>query len=339
MKQAVMTAPGEIEVREVAPPRAGAGEVLLRIRRIGVCGSDVHVYHGKHPYTSYPVVQGHEFSAEVAGVGEGVDGVPVGAKVTATPQNTCGQCRQCLRGDYHICDGLAVRGFQAPGCAQELYVTDAGKVLLLPDEFTFEQGALVEPVAVAVHAVGRVDAPLAGRNVVVLGAGPIGNLVGQVARSEAAEVLITDLSEHRLEVARQCALAHTSDPDAEPLCEAVQKAFGPDGFEVAFECAGVEATIAAAVGCIQKGGTVIVVGVFGEKPRVDLGFVQDRELTLRGTLMYKREDYQRAIELIAAGGIATDPLISKHFTLSEYLSAYKFIDEAGDRTMKVLIDV
>lgn len=82
-----------------------------------------------------------------------------------------------------------------------------------------------------------------------------------------------------------------------------------------------------------------MVGVFGEKPRVDLGFVQDRELTLRGTLMYKREDYQRAIELIAAGGIATDPLISRHFALSEYLSAYKFIDEAGDRTMKVLIDM
>ena len=339
MKQAVMTAPGAIEVRDVAPPRAGAGEVLLRVRRIGVCGSDVHVYHGRHPYTSYPVVQGHEFSGEVAAVGEGVEDIAVGAKVTATPQNTCGRCRQCLRGDYHICDALAVRGFQAPGCAQELYVTPAEKILPLPDAFTFEQGALVEPVAVAVHAVGRVDAPLAGRNAVVLGAGPIGNLVGQVARSEGADVLITDLSEYRLEVARKCGLTHTSNAGAEPLAEAARKAFGPDGFEVAFECAGVEATITAAVNCIQKGGTIIVVGVFGDKPRVDLGLVQDRELSLRGTLMYRRGDYRRAIERIASRAIATDPLISKHFPLSEYLSAYRFIDEAGDRTMKVVIDV
>jgi len=339
MKQALMTAPGAIEVRDVPAPQAGPGEVLIRVRRIGVCGSDVHVYHGKHPYTSYPVVQGHEFSGEVAAVGEGVEGIAVGAKVTATPQNTCGRCPQCLRGDYHICDALAVRGFQAPGCAQELYVTTAEKVLLLPEEFTFEQGALVEPAAVAVHAVGRVDGPLGGRNAVVLGAGPIGNLVAQVARGEAADVLITDLSEYRLEVARQCGLVHTSNASEEPLAEAAEKAFGADGFEVAFECAGVEATIGAAVSGIRKGGTIIVVAVFGEKPRVDLGLVQDRELTLRGTLMYRRADYQRAIERIARAQIATDPLISEHFPLSEYLSAYRFIDAAADRTMKVVIDV
>jgi 2-desacetyl-2-hydroxyethyl bacteriochlorophyllide A dehydrogenase len=339
MKQAVMTAPGQIEIRDVDAPQPQAGEVLLRIRRIGVCGSDVHVNHGKHPYTSYPVVQGHEFAAEVAAIGEGVTGIAVGAKATATPQNTCGTCRQCRRGDYHICDALAVRGFQAPGCAQEYYVTPAEKVLLLPDDFTFEQGALVEPAAVAVHAMGRVEGGVDGRNVVVLGAGPIGNLVAQVARSEAAGVLITDLSDYRLEIARQCGLSATSNAGQEPLAAAVDRAFGPEGFDVAFECVGVEPTIAAAVECIQKGGTIVVVGVFGERPRVDLGYVQDRELSIRGTMMYKRADYEGAIERIASGGISTEPLISKHFPLDEYLAAYDFIDRAGDKTMKVLIDV
>ena len=339
MKQAVMTAPGEIEIRQVDPPRPGAGEVLLRIRRIGVCGSDVHVHHGKHPYTSYPVVQGHEFAAEVVAVGEGAEGIPIGAKVTATPQNTCGTCRQCRRGDYHICDALKVRGFQAPGCAQELYVTAAEKILLLPDEFTFEQGALVEPAAVAAHAMGRVDGGLEGRNTVVLGAGPIGNLVAQVARSVGANVLITDLSDYRLQVARDCGLEHTSNAGSEALADAAGRVFGEDGFDVAFECVGVEATITAAVENIQKGGTIIVVGVFGEKPRVDLGYVQDRELSLRGTMMYTKADYERAIELIASGGIAAGPLVSRHFPLEDYLAAYQYIDEAGDRTMKVLIDV
>ena len=339
MRQAVMTAPGVIEFRQVDPPQPGPGEVQIGVRRIGVCGSDVHVYHGKHPFTSYPVVQGHEFSGEVVGLGEGVTDIPMGAKVTATPQNTCGRCRQCLRGDYHICDALAVRGFQAPGCAQDLYVTPAEKVLLLPEAFTFEQGALVEPAAVAVRAASRLEMPLAGRNVVVLGAGPIGNLVGQVVRGQGADVLITDLSAFRLEVARQCGLARTSNAADEPLAEAAQRHFGDDGFDVAFDCAGAEATITAAVRHVQKGGTIIVVAVFGDVPRVDIGWLQDRELTLRGTLMYRGADYRQAIEGMARGDIATEALISKHFPLSEYLSAYRFIDEAGDRAMKVVIDV
>jgi L-iditol 2-dehydrogenase len=339
MKQAVMTAPGQIEIREAEPPSPGPGEVVLRIRRIGVCGSDVHVYHGKHPYTSYPVVQGHEFAAEVAALGEGVTGIAVGARVTATPQNTCGRCRQCLRGDYHICDGLAVRGFQAPGCAQEYYVTPAEKLLVLPEGFSLEQGALVEPAAVAVHAAGRVEGGLGGRNAAVLGAGPIGNLVAQVARGAGAQVLITDLSDFRLDVARRCGLENTSNAGGETLSEAVGRVFGEEGFDVAFECVGVQPTIAAAVDAIQKGGTIVVVGVFPEPVPVDLGFVQDHELTLRGTLMYKREDYERAVGALADCTIATGPLISRHFALADYGAAYRFIDEAGDRTMKVLIDL
>ncbi len=178
MKQAVMTAPGQIEIHEVAAPTPGPGEVLLRIHRIGVCGSDVHVYHGKHPYTRYPVVQGHEFSAVIEATGAGVTGLTPGAKVTSMPQIVCGECAPCRRGDYHICDRLKVQGFQAPGCAQELWVTAADKIVPLPETFTFEQGALVEPLSVAVHAVSRAG-KLAGRRVAVLGAGPIGNLVAQ----------------------------------------------------------------------------------------------------------------------------------------------------------------
>lgn len=342
MKQAVMTAPGQIEIRtDVAAPQPGPGQVLLRIQRIGVCGSDIHVYHGKHPYTGYPVVQGHEFSASVEAVGAGVTGLKPGMKVTSMPQIVCGECAPCKRGDYHICDKLKVEGFQAPGCAQELWVTSADKIIPLPDNFSYEQGALVEPVSVAVHAVGRAG-DLAGRHAAVFGAGTIGNLVAQVARCNGAQVMITDLSDYRLEVARRCGLAGTFKSGEESVAQAARRILGPEGFDVAFECVGVEPTITAAIANIQKGGIIVVVGVFGEKPRVDLGLVQDRELNLRGTLMYKREDYVRAVELIArgdAGGIVTGPLMSKHFAMDDYLDAYKFIDRQGDKTMKVFIDI
>jgi 2-desacetyl-2-hydroxyethyl bacteriochlorophyllide A dehydrogenase len=338
MKQAIMTAPGSIKFQEVAFPTPGPNEVLLRIQRIGVCGSDVHVYHGKHPYTAYPVVQGHEYSASVEAIGPGVTGLAPGMKVTSMPQIVCGECAPCKRGDYHICDKLKVEGFQAPGCAQELWVTSADKIVPLPDGFSYEQGALVEPVSVAVHATSRAGT-LAGRRVAVLGAGPIGNLVAQVARSAGAQVLITDLSAYRLDIAQRCGLNATSNAREETLAAAAGRVFGRDGFNVVFECVGVEPTITAAVETIQKGGTLVIVGVFGEKPRIDMGLVQDRELNILGTLMYKAEDYRRAVELIASGGVITEPLMSKHFPFDAYLEAYRFIDQQGDKTMKVFIDV
>ncbi|MGE5357992.1 MAG: zinc-dependent alcohol dehydrogenase [Bacteroidales bacterium] len=338
MRQATMTAPGAIRIGEVEAPAAGAGQVLLRVQRIGVCGSDVHVYHGKHPFTPYPVVQGHEFSAVVEAVGAGVTGIKVGDRVTATPQETCGTCLPCLRGDYHICDSLRVRGFQAPGCAQDLFVTEAEKIVPLPDAFSFEQGAFVEPVAVGVHAVSRVG-EVKGRNVAVLGAGPIGNLLAQVACAAGACTLITDISDFRLAVARQCGLDTVSNAADEPLDAAARRAFGSQGFDIVFECAGVEQTINAAIGSIRKGGTIVLVGVYGETPRLNIGLVQDRELSLIGTLMYKYEDFRQAVQLIADRQVVTEPLDSRHFPFADYPNAYQFIDQACDRSMKVFIDL
>lgn len=338
MKQAIMTAPGEIEFRDIEAPVPGEGEVLLRVQRIGVCGSDVHVYHGKHPYTGYPVVQGHEFSASLEATGPGVTGLKPGMKVTSMPQIVCGVCEPCKRGDYHICDQLKVQGFQAPGCAQELWVTDASKIILLPDTFSYEQGAMVEPVSVAVHAVRRAG-DMQGKNVAVLGAGPIGNLVAQVARAGGANVLITDVSDFRLDIARQCGLENTCNPSKESFKDAVLRSFGKTSYRVGFECVGIEATMTDAIETIAKGGTIVVVGVFGEKPRVDMGLVQNNELNLVGTLMYKKEDYERAVELIGTGEVSTIPLMSRHYSMDDYLDAYKFIDQARDRTMKVFIDI
>ena len=333
-----MTSPGTIEHREIPEPQAGPGEVLLRIHRIGVCGSDVHVNHGAHPFTGYPVIQGHEFSAVVEAVGEGVTGIEAGSKVTAMPQETCGACPPCRRGDHHICDELKVRGFQAPGVAQDLFVTEADAVVPLPDDFTFEQGAFIEPIAVAVHATARAG-ELRGHNVAILGAGPIGNLVAQMCRCRGAHVLITDVSDFRLGVARDCGIDATSNATSESLAAASAGAFGDAGFDVAFDCAGVEATISAAVAAINKGGTIVVVAVFEDKPAVDLAVLGDRELTMTGTLMYRRPDYEEAIRRVAASEVVTKPLESKHFPLEQYADASEFSEHEGERCLKVCIDL
>ena len=338
MKQAIMTTPGKIEFNEIDKPSPGKGEVLMKIQRIGVCGSDVHVWHGKHPYTSYPVVQGHEFSATIEEIGDGVENLKVGMKVTATPQVVCGECGPCKRGDYHICEYLKVEGFQAPGVAQDYFVTSADKIVVLPDSFSFEQGAFVEPVSVAVHSVNRVK-DFENKNIVVLGAGPIGNLVAQVAQAYGANVLITDMSDYRLSIAEMCGIKNTSNAGKEKLGDAIKRSFNGEQFSIAFECVGIETTMTGAIENIQKGGEIVVVGVFGEKPRIDVGLIQDRELKLIGTLMYKYEDYVEAVKLIDEGKVKLEPLFSKHFDFYKYSDAYSLIDNEGEKVMKVFIDV
>lgn len=338
MRQAVMTSPGNIEFKNIIDPKPGKGEVLIRIKRIGVCGSDVHVWHGKHPYTSYPVIQGHEFSAIIEELGEEVNDLKVGMKVTAIPQIFCGKCSPCRRGDYHICENLKVQGFQAPGVAQDLFVTDAKKIVPLPEDFSFDKGAFVEPVSVAVHAINKVG-NIKGKNVVVLGAGPIGNLIAQAALSNGANVLITDISDYRLDLARKCRIKNTLNSKSESFQSGIKKIFGENGIQVAIECVGIESTISQAVDNIEKGGTIIVVGVFTTKVKIDLGLVQDRELKIFGSLMYKHEDYLEAVKLLSKNKIVTEPLFSQHYHFEDYNDAYRFIDKYREETMKVFIDL
>jgi L-iditol 2-dehydrogenase len=339
MKQAVMTSPGKIEFRDVEKPTPAADEVLIRVQRIGVCGSDIHVYHGLHPYTTYPVVQGHEVSGVVAEIGTEVTGFVPGDKVVFMPQVTCGVCYPCRHGMYHICDQLKVMGFQTGGAAQEYFPVKAEMVLRLPENISLDEAALVEPISVAVHALGRFGS-LEGKKVLVLGAGTIGNLVAQVAQaSGAAAVMATDIAAYKLEKARACGIQHVVNSGEVDLGQEILNLFGVDKADLILECVGVQPTITQAIANARKGSTIVVVGVFGKKPEVDLGLVQDRELTLLGTLMYQKKDYERAIELVAEGKLHLTEMVTQRFPFSQYLAAYEAIESSGGRYMKVMIDL
>ena len=339
MLQQVMTAPGKIEFREIETPVPKAGEVLIRIMKIGVCGSDIHVWHGKHPFTSYPVTQGHEVSGEIAALGAGVENLEVGQKVTIQPQVVCGKCYPCRHGKYNLRETLKVMGFQTTGVASEYFAVDAAKVTPLPQEMSFDEGAMIEPLAVAVHAV-RKFGDMQGMRVAVLGAGPIGILVAQAAKGMGAEsVLITDISDLRLEKARQCGVDFCVNTREADFGEALVSSFGPDKADVIYDCAGNNVTMGQAIRCARKGSTIILVAVFAGMAEVDLAVLNDHELDLNTTMMYRNEDYLEAIELVRAGKVDLKPLISKHFAFRDYAEAYRYIDENRETTMKVIIDV
>lgn len=339
MIQQVMTAPKQITFREVEIPKPQKGQVLVKIKRIGVCGSDIHVYHGTHPFTSYPVTQGHEVSAEVVEPGEGVKEFSAGQKVTIEPQVYCGECYPCTHGKYNLCESLKVMGFQTTGTASEYFAVDASKVTPLPEELTYDEGAMIEPLAVTVHAAKRFP-EMKGAKVAILGCGPIGILLAQSCRAlGAAQVMITDVSDYRLELAKQCGADFTVNTKENDFEEALLRYFGPDKADVIYDCAGNDITMNQAIKYARKGSVIILVAVFGKMANVDLAVLNDHELDLNTTMMYRHEDYVEAIRLVKEGKIQLKPLMSKHFAFQDYQAAYEYIDNNRETTMKVLIDI
>ncbi len=339
MIQQVMTAPRQIEFREVPVPEINDDQVLVKIMKIGVCGSDIHVYHGTHPFTSYPVTQGHELSAKVVRFGANVRGLREGQKVTIEPQVFCGKCYPCTHGKYNLCESLKVMGFQTTGTASEYFAVDASKVTPLPEGLTYNEGAMIEPLAVTVHAARRFP-EMEGARVAILGAGPIGILLAQSCKAlGASKVIITDVSDYRLDLARSVGVDAAYNTLHKDFGEALTEAFGPDKADVIYDCAGNDITMGQAIKYARKGSTIILVAVFGKIATVDLAVLNDHELDLNTTMMYRHEDYVEAIRLVNEGKIQLKPLMSRHFAFKDYQQAYQYIDENREVTMKVLIDV
>lgn len=341
MRQVVLKAPQQIEVHEVADltlESLKANEILVNIKRIGICGSEIHSYYGEHPATNYPVVQGHEYSGIILAVGSKVKNFKPGDHITGRPQEVCGKCNPCKRGQYNVCSNLKVEAFQANGAAQDLFILPEDRVVKLPDNISLDFGAMVEPTAVAAHVTTR-PRQLKGMNLVVSGAGTIGNLVAQFAIARGArKVLITDVSENRLEVAHKCGIQHTLNVAKVPLEKGAKDFFGEEGFQIGIECAGVEVSVRSLMECVEKGGDVVIVGVHVHDPHISMFYLGEHELNLIGSMMYLHEDYVRAVEEISADRIHLTPLISNRFPLEKYDDAYKFIAANKNSCMKVLID-
>jgi len=334
-----MVSPGKIEFHEVEKPELKPGQVLIKIMRIGICGSDIHVNHGKHPFTKYPVTQGHEVSGKIVEVAEDVEHLKVGQKVTIEPQVVCGKCHPCRTGKYNLCEELKVMGFQTVGAGSEYFAVDAKNVTTVPDHLSYDEAAMIEPLAVTVHAANRVG-DVKDKDIVVIGAGPIGILLVQTLKAKGArKVMVTDVSDYRLELALKCGADFAVNTKKEDFGEAMLRCFGPDKADVIYDCAGNNTTMEQAIKHSRKGSIIVLVAVFEGMATVDLATLNDKELDLNTTMMYRHEDYVEAIELVEAGKVKLTPLMSKHFAFRDWEKAYEYIDNNREITMKVLIDV
>lgn len=340
MKQAVLQKKETIEFSDIERPIPTDDEVLVKVKNVGICGSDIHAYYGEHPFMSFPIRLGHEASGEIVEVGKNVHGLKRGDLVTYMPQLWCGHCDPCLHGRQNICETLEVIGCQTPGAACEYFNIPAHLIKKIPAQLDARLAATVEPAAVGLHAVRR-SGNVKGMNVVVMGAGTIGNVTAQAAMAEGAKsVLITDFSDYRLQLAHdKCGIPHTANTGKISLREAIDEAFGNEGADIFFECVGIGATVNSAIECAKKGSDIVVVGVFGKNPVINMAWVQDREFRLIGSLMYVEKDFQDTIDYMAAGKIKMEPLVSKVFPFDEYWDAFKYIEKNKDTSLKILVEL
>ncbi|MED4225332.1 zinc-dependent alcohol dehydrogenase [Neobacillus cucumis] len=339
MRAAVIDQPFSIVLNEVREPEImHANQVKIQVVVTGICGSEIHAYHGTHPFRIPPVISGHEFAGVVVETGSDVLGVSVGDRVTVEPHYGCGECKICKAGNYHICKEKRVLGTQEwIGSFGEFIVVPENTIVKLPDNVSFEQGALIEPLAVGVHAVRKTGV---GHNdkVAILGAGPIGlGLMIAAKNAGAAKIFITDALDYNLEIAKALGATTAINTNDEDAVERIMEETDGDGVDTVFIAVGIQSVLNDSFKIVKRGGKVSEVALFGKKPEIDISYIQNKEIELIGSNMYVREDFEIAAEAIAANQFDTSLLISKVIPIEDIKDAMNLVDQKLENVVKVLL--
>ncbi len=345
MRAAVLEAAGKISIRSLPVPVPGAGMVRLRVRRAGICGSDLHYFeHGSCGafVPTRPFVLGHEFAAEVAALGDGVDGLTVGDRVTANPARACGVCDHCKGGRGNLCRRTIMLGSASTtpptdGAFAEFVVVRADQCHPLPSGLDDGAGAMLEPLAVALHAVKR-SGTVSGRRVLVTGGGPIGVLVALTAKAfGAVPVALSDVVEGRRATARTLGVEATLDPMSPRLLDEVRELAG-EGFDVVFEASGAKAALRQAFDLVRPGGTIVQIGTLGtEDIPLPANQLMVREINLVGSMRYGNV-FGEAIRLVESGRINVRGLISDVRPLADVAEALR-VASGKSAVLKVQLEL
>jgi len=336
---AFVTAPGKVEFRERKLPKLSSKDVLIGVKATSICGSDLHIFRGKHPAAPLPVAIGHELSGEVLRIGKEVTKIREGDRVVVEPVIICGECHFCRRGEYHLCLNISFQYRRGQGAFTPFFVAHEHWVHLLPRNVSFEEGALMEPLSVAIHAVKKGNLQL-GHSVAIFGAGAIGLLVLILSRlSGLGEIFVVDVQGHRLKKAEELGALEAFD---NARGDAVGKIFGKTsqlGVDRSFEAVGIGGTLIQSLKVLKKGGASILVGIF-ENPEVKLPaniFVQ-REISLMGSQGYCW-DFQTALKMLEGGRIQLKQLITHVLPLPSLQKAFEYLTDPRRKAIKVVIQI
>ncbi|GCE27794.1 dehydrogenase [Dictyobacter alpinus] len=342
MKAMMITEPGEAHVTELERPEIRADEVLVRSRVVGLCESDVELYQGKRAdgYFRYPIIPGHEWSGEVVAVGELVPDILPGARVVVESLRFCSSCRNCRAGATNLCErGYDELGFTSPGGLAEYVAVPARLVHVLPDHVSFEEAALLAPVAVVAHAFLRAQLRPGGV-VAIIGDGPSSLLAVQIARLYSpAIIIVLGFRAERLQLAEQYGATHTINMSREDSQAVMKEIVGEGGVDLIFEGTGHVQAVEEALSDIRRGGTVLLTGL--EASITPLGFASNlfvlNQITVQGIFGANAAAWDYTLQLLKNGSLQLTSLISHRFSIDEYDSALDALILRHNRAVKVIM--
>lgn len=341
MKALIYEGPGRLVVKDIPEPAAGPEDLLLRVRAAGICGSDLELARGNRPDVIPPRVPGHEAAGEVIDAGAQVTKFRVGDSVVVEPIVSCGRCDNCKVGRYNICRDLKFLGVHADGAFAEFLSIPEIRAYSVPKHFPFDEAAVFEPTAVAVHIVRRAHISL-GDTVLVLGAGPIGLQVVQVAKTRGAgSIIVTDVLDHRLDLARKLGANIAVNVARNDPLQCVSHVTGGEGADIVIETAGKSSTIQQTMDLVRVGGRILIAGLSVQR------FITDpptfwmkqllKEVTVETSRSYVARDWNTAIKLATTGDIKCRPLVTHRFTLEDAQRAFEVGDKKLEDSVKVLL--
>lgn len=340
MKALLLSQYKHLEIADLPEPRPASGEVLVRVATCGICGSDVHGYDGSSGRRIPPIVMGHEAAGRIAAIGAGVTGFAENDRVTFDSTIYCGVCDPCRRGQVNLCDNRQVLGvscsdYRRDGAFAEYVVVPSRILYRLPDSLSFTEAAMLEAVAVAVHAVSL--APLSPNGTaLVVGAGMIGLLVVQALRvAGCSRVIVVDVDKSRLKLAQDVGATAVLSAEAGVVARILQLSGGA-GVDVAMEAVGNNETVSAAIESVRKGGTVVLVGNISPEVTLPLQKIITRQIRLQGSCASAGE-YPRAMELLATGAIKVKPLITAIAPLDDGPQWFERLHAREPNLMKVVL--
>lgn len=324
-----------VEMKEVSAP--SAGEVQIDVAYCGICGTDLHIYLGHMDQrVGFERTIGHEMSGVIAAVGSGVSAWTVGQPVVVRPLDHCGDCPACNAGHEHICHRLNFIGIDTPGAFQQKWNVPAHTIHAIPDKLDLSHAALIEPLAVACHAVDRSNVRK-GEDVLVIGGGPIGMLVALVARNAGGHVTIAEINDNRLAYAAKLGF-NTLNPNGTDVAQCVHDTSSGKGADIVFEVSGSQAGAQLMTQAAATRGRIVMVAIHASKPNIDLFQFFWRELELLGARVYRKQDYDEAMQLLSSRVVDCNSFITDIVTLDDIQGAFETLT-ANPNAMKTMIQI